>query len=222
MFGTIGFARQSFDPRTLGAMLAWYSGEIAGAAGGTWADLSGNARDATLTNGPTFSTTGGGAISFDGVNDYGSASGVTDTLIGSSWTFALWIRPTGSQSTKGIFAIQGTLTSSGPRVLFQRSDSTNVKWYVNGNYRITQAVSDNTFSHLALTYDGTIYRSYLNGVAGSTYTGGALAALGNSLYLGNGFNGYYNGLISDFGVWGSVLSADRISALYQRTRFRHA
>ena len=36
----------------------------------TWTDVSGNTNNGTLTNGPTFSTDGGGCIQFDGVNDY--------------------------------------------------------------------------------------------------------------------------------------------------------
>ena len=39
-------------------------------SGTTWKDLSGNSFNGTLTNGPTFSNTNGGAIVFDGTNDY--------------------------------------------------------------------------------------------------------------------------------------------------------
>jgi len=47
-------------------------------SGATWYDLSGNDNDVTLEGGPTFSTTKGGAIVFDAVNDDG-------TLDVSSW-----------------------------------------------------------------------------------------------------------------------------------------
>ena len=39
-------------------------------SGTTWTDLSGNGNTGTLTNGPTYSSTNGGSISFDGTNDY--------------------------------------------------------------------------------------------------------------------------------------------------------
>ena len=39
-------------------------------SGTTWFDISGNAKNATLVNGPTYSTSGGGSITVDGVNDY--------------------------------------------------------------------------------------------------------------------------------------------------------
>jgi hypothetical protein len=38
--------------------------------GSTWLDVSGNANNGTLTNGPTFDSGNKGSISFDGINDY--------------------------------------------------------------------------------------------------------------------------------------------------------
>jgi len=39
-------------------------------SGTTWTDVSGNAYNGTLTNGPTFNGSNGGGIVFDGVDDY--------------------------------------------------------------------------------------------------------------------------------------------------------
>ena len=49
------------------------SGEVRGstvAAGGGWADLTGNVNNGELVNGPTYSSANGGSLSFDGTNDY--------------------------------------------------------------------------------------------------------------------------------------------------------
>lgn len=43
------------------------------ASGTTWFDLSGRQENESLVNGPTFSTANGGAIVFDGTNDYVSS-----------------------------------------------------------------------------------------------------------------------------------------------------
>lgn len=222
MSATLALARQSFDPRTIGAMHLWLSGEINGNAGNTWTDLSGSGRNGTLTNGPTFSTTGGGSILFDGVNDYVAVTGVTATVLGQSWTISTWVRPSGAQSTVGIYALNVVANDGGTVLLCQRSSSTEVKYYMNANYRITQSVSDNVFTHLSLTYDGTTFRAYKNGVADGTYAASVTYNSSHNLWIANGFNGYLNGRIGDFSIWKSALSAAAISAVYQRTRFRYA
>jgi len=46
-------------------------------SGTTWTDISGNGNSGTLTNGPTYSTDSGGAITFDGIDDYIQFSSVS-------------------------------------------------------------------------------------------------------------------------------------------------
>jgi hypothetical protein len=48
--------------------------------GTTWTDLSGNARNGTLTNGPTFNSANNGSIVFDGVDDF-SVHSIPSTAI---------------------------------------------------------------------------------------------------------------------------------------------
>lgn len=52
----------------------------------TWRDISGNGRDFTLVNGPTFSTDRGGAIVLDGVNDYLSGPASNAFSLGQEFT----------------------------------------------------------------------------------------------------------------------------------------
>jgi hypothetical protein len=68
-----------------------------GGAGTTWYDVSGNSYNGTLTNGPTYSSDVGGAIVFDGVNDYVTTSFATTS--GQSVTYCGWLYSTESTST---------------------------------------------------------------------------------------------------------------------------
>jgi hypothetical protein len=65
-------------------------------SGTTWFDISGNNRNFTLTNGPTFQTAGGGSFKFDGTNDYATLNIANDNpmkienFIYSNHTYEVW------------------------------------------------------------------------------------------------------------------------------------
>ena len=72
-------------------------------SGTTWTDLSGNANNGTLTNGPTYNASNGGSIVFDGANDYialpnGLLSGTGD------FTVNQWIKSLSTGDNGTIFA----------------------------------------------------------------------------------------------------------------------
>ena len=72
-------------------------------SGTTWTDISGNGNNGTLTNGPTFSSTNGGSIVFDGVDDYTGLSTSTGLLnLGSAFTISGWIKLTSTSQDLGI------------------------------------------------------------------------------------------------------------------------
>ena len=62
-------------------------------SGTSWTDLSGNNAVGTLTNGPTYSSSNGGFLSFDGTNDFVSVpSGIPQRT--SQFTNEIWVYPT--------------------------------------------------------------------------------------------------------------------------------
>ena len=57
-------------------------------SGTTWSDLSGNNNTAALTNGPTFTSSFGGSIIFDGTND---TADITTIDLRTSFTYECWV-----------------------------------------------------------------------------------------------------------------------------------
>lgn len=75
--------------------------------GTIWRDLVGS-NNGTLTNGPTYSSAGGGSIVFDGANDFVQCLG---SITVTAATFVTWIRRNGSQGTyDGILYSRGDST----------------------------------------------------------------------------------------------------------------
>ena len=73
-------------------------------SGTAWNDISGNSNNATLINGPTYSTDNGGAIVFDGSNDYASF-GSAEVMNLTAYTKYIWMRPQGI-STNNLISSQ--------------------------------------------------------------------------------------------------------------------
>lgn len=68
-------------------------------SGTTWTDLSGNQNTGTLTNGPTYSSSNGGSIVFDGTNDYVSTATATSlglSSVSTPFTISSWFKTSGS------------------------------------------------------------------------------------------------------------------------------
>jgi hypothetical protein len=62
-------------------------------SGTTWTDLSGNGNTGTLTNGPTYNSSNGGSIVFDGSNDYVTTNSFNGDS-NSALSVFCWVYPT--------------------------------------------------------------------------------------------------------------------------------
>jgi hypothetical protein len=73
-------------------------------SGVTWYDTSPNGNNMTLTNGPTYSSTGGGTIVFDGTDDYTQSTMSVNSIV--NVTIECWVNIS-STSNKGAFVKVG-------------------------------------------------------------------------------------------------------------------
>lgn len=88
-------------------------------SGTTWTDISGYGNDATLYNSPTYSSSEGGYLDFDGTNDYATFDAGSDTAFGTgNFTIEIWA----SFAGEGSFYFIDTRNSS---------QTTNWAYYVN-------------------------------------------------------------------------------------------
>jgi hypothetical protein len=63
-------------------------------SGTTWTDLSGNGNNGTLTNGPTYSSSNGGSLVFDGTNDFIDFTSDSNLFPTSGLTISSWFKTT--------------------------------------------------------------------------------------------------------------------------------
>lgn len=220
-------------------------------SGTSAADSSGNGLTGTLTNGPVWQSTGGqigGALSFDGSNDYvtipdpGTGS-VLDFTTGDSITVSAWINPT-SITGERIITCKGATTGVVDHnyCLFQDAGTLYFGFDDSGGnfhgFRTTATVlGTGSWQHVAATF---IFNSG-SSTDGKLYYNGSefpVSTLGSNVYttapivqdrpqwLG-AYNpsgspaSVFNGLIDDVRIYRRILSATDIKAIYDQGKYRN-
>ena len=149
-------------------------------SGTTWTDLSGNGNNGTLENDVGYDSGNGGALSFDGTDDYATLSSSQIAPGTGAFTWNFWAKhiPTAETGagTKSVL-LSGTGSNTLYGGVYMDSLTYGVFYYAQG-YRI--ADYDTAFNdqwwHIAFVGNGGVSGSrtlklYRNGVqAGSTYT----------------------------------------------------
>ena len=180
-------------------------------SGTTWLDLSGNARTGTLTNGPTYSSSNKGAITFDGTNDYVSMSLPTLTDL----TISLWIK---------IVSLPGgekqAFSSPGDSVGMSVLNNKFFTW-IGAGVTGSQTVSTDRWYNWIVTRSGSTTRIVIDTVVdGSAVAGRDLT--GGTCYLSSkdGFDRFLNSTISSASVYNRVLTDAEIVQNFNALRGR--
>ena len=203
---------------TTGLVGWWKFDEGSGTAA---ADSSGNNNTGTLTNGPTW-TTGkiGGALSFDGTNDYVGAS-VSDSNLATTLTLSQWVKATSFAEFAGIISN----FSDGGMKVFINSGVTGGFGVgfrkVGGSYAECFSASTQlgVWYHLTVTYNTGAVNIYINGNLDKTCNGNTTITNNSTFYIGynNNNDAYFKGLIDEVRIYNRALSASEVSELFNYT-----
>jgi hypothetical protein len=212
--------------------------------GTTWADLSGNGKNGTLTNGPTYNSSNGGSIAFDGTNDYASISSPSPLSGTQSFTFEIWVNFTSITGNFGgiskcawLFA-GGTGSGAGqPEFAVRSANNTsftpNTIEFGRGNGGTTGSLNINVSS---LMSNGNWYQIVLARTASNAqvvYLNGSSIGTGNvsnsfsdgitnfgSIENNVNFSGYLNGRVSNIKIYNRALTAAEVQQNYNATKTR--
>jgi hypothetical protein len=192
-------------------------------SGTAWNDLSGNSRNGTLTNGPTYSATNGGSIVFDGSNDYVQCTG---SLTVTAATFVTWIRRNGNQGQyDGILFSRGTNVTG---MNLQVSNQIGYTWNDAGNTYNWQSgltIPDSTWCMIAVSVTSTSATAYLcqtSGITTATNTVSHASSLINDIKIARDefSTRYFTGNIAIAQIYNIALSANQVSQNFAADRER--
>jgi hypothetical protein len=196
-------------------------------SGTSWTDLSFSGNNGTLVNGPTYSSSNGGSIVFDGTNDYVNGASISSQLTGDM-TAEAWIYITSGPSD--FVRIIGTGANPSGNRTFGLWYATNrtLLWqrYGTNNVGIQPAnvLSYNTWYYVAATTIGSSQAIYLNGSSiGTSTVSGPWPASNEPITLGSAVNihAFLTGNIAIGRIYNRGLSSTEILQNYnaQYSRF---
>ena len=216
---------QELSVVTTGLQLYLDAGQAASYPGtGTdWTDLSGNGRNGTLTNGPTYSATNGGSIVFDGTNDYVQCTG---SLTVTTATFVSWIRRNGNQGQyDGILFSRGTSITG---MDFNLSNQLGYTWNnaVNTyNWNSGLIVPDATWCMIAVSVTSSSATAYLcqsSGITSATNTVSHTSTTLDDIKIAfdDAAARYFAGNIAIAQLYNIALSAEQVAQNFAADRAR--
>ena len=182
--------------------------------GTTWTDLSGNGNNATLYNGVGYSSSNGGTLTFDGINDCSSQQIIPFT---PSFTISIWVYPI---SGNGIM----TYGESGRAIMaLDYNTSGNLRIYTNNYYEtFNSALTLNSWNLISVvaSESSSTREVFVNGISKgvnswSVVTQPAIFKLGQQI-----FSGYGNCRIGQASIYNRALTSTEVTQNFDATKSR--
>jgi hypothetical protein len=180
------------------------------------ADASGQSNTGTISN-ATHTTTGkfGGALSFNGTSAWVTVADAASLKLTNGMTIEAWVNPTTGSGWRAVVLKE---TSNGlAYALYSANNASRPEGYVHTNADIgdagTAAVALNTWTHLAVTFDGSTLRMFVNGVqVSSASVTGSMGASTGPLRIGGDsvWGEYFKGQIDEVRIYNRALSPGEI------------
>jgi chitodextrinase len=216
-YSNVATETTSSAPPAPAGLVAGYSFE--NGSGTTVTDVSGNGNSGTITA-ATWEPAGryGGGLNFNGSTARVRVPGSPSLGLTTAMTLAAWIRPTANQTGWRTILQRETdtyaLNASNSKGALRPSGGATLggafQW-VSG----PTASPVNAWTHVAVTYDGSILRLYVNGTQVATaVASGTIESSSSPLWIGgnNPYGEYFQGVIDEARVYNRALSAAEVQA----------
>ena len=194
-------------------------------SGSSATDASGNNRTGTLSGGATWTSSGrfGGAINFNGSSGLVTIADHSLFDFTSQITIEAWVRPT-VRSNWDTIVMKPSGSSARAYALYSGNSNGNVAGTLrlgSTERTVTGALLTlNTWTHVAMTYNGSIIRLYVNGTQVATRSAsGSITTSGNALTIGGSstFARWFAGTIDEVRFYNRALSQSEIQAGMNQT-----
>ena len=212
---------QALGTANLLGTIAWL--KLDEGEGGNASDSSGNNNDGALVGDPKWLPSGGklgGALQFDGIDDYVDCGRDASLDITNEITIAAWVKT----NDAGNSDFNPYVTKGDAAYGLKHHDTNNLEFVINdGAWHVAHYPVDSSFNgawhHLVGTYDGKALKLYVDGTLKTTTPYPDCSIATNAFNLNIARNSeiterFYDGAIDDVRVYNYALGKGRITALY--------
>ncbi len=200
-------------------LVAWWKFDE---GSGTTAYDSACSNDGTISEAAWTSGKIGGALSFDGVNDYVSCPNDVSLNVPGGLTISAWVY----MNATGVYpavVTKGAGTNDWGYCLQFKSDTRKIDLFLeNANESWVNSAKTpvplSQWTHIAAVYGSNTIRYYFNGTPDGSYTvtGGSIKPNSANLLIGKRIDGFVlNGKIDDLRIYNEALSPKDILRIYQ-------
>ena len=200
-----------------------------GGSGTTWTDLSSGGYNGTIS-GATYTSGVDGYFDFDGTNDSVTIdSGIRSTVgqfvaeSSNPFSISIWFEPTTSDTGRNcMFSKANGFGSAGN--IFLEYAGTNLSSVIRGTGTDDFYTSlTSTWHEVAICWDGTTFKSYVNGSFVSNLSVGTATSQDTDVKIGNAGNGNepFDGKISNVKVYTKALTATEVAQNFNALRGRY-
>ena len=194
--------------------------------GSTLIDLTGRGNTGTLTNSPTYNSSNGGSIVFDGTNDVvNSTTSIIDRADGQEITVSCWIKPSRTSGQYSVFCTnRSDNTAIYNWIFYQHTTDGAIAFHGDAQNKSSYVPTINVWINVTNTVTASgVSTLYVNGVStytvtGYTYGNGTPSRLG--IGADPGGQEPFQGNISQVQIYNRALSATEIQQNFNATRKR--
>ena len=200
-------------------------------SGTVWSDLSGNNKNGTLINSPTFNSANGGSIVTNGTNQYSDFGDLSSFINTTTITFSVWLKWSATGVNKTILGNEPNYPSqilSNPVGFGLRQRSANNYWLSLGANApamidYTPTITTSNWHNVLVTLNGTTATFYING--NSVSSAACNYTVGSTISFQIGRNSvaateYWGGNMASFQLYSRALSTIEITQNYNATKSR--
>jgi hypothetical protein len=151
-------------------------------------------------------------IDFDGINDYITFKDNYDKT--GPFSIEMWVKAGDLSGTQSLLSKRNANNLSTGYDLSLNGNNVTFNWGTSNSIS-SNSIDADTWHHIAVTFNGTIYKLYINGVEKASKNGSAPTANNMNCILGamdqaNKPVNYYHGWIDELRIWNKGLDVEHI------------